>query len=68
MLSTLEASEVSAPSLREEAPTLNGQAESTTDSLEREPDLEPADEVTENGPTGELAYFYNFIYLLLMST
>ncbi len=68
VLSTLEASEVSAPSAGEEAPTLNGQAESTTDSLEREPDMEPADEVTENGPTGEFAYFYNFIYLLLMST
>ncbi|XP_016348007.1 Golgi resident protein GCP60-like isoform X3 [Sinocyclocheilus anshuiensis] len=51
VLSTLEASEVLAPSAGEEAPTLNGQAESTTDSLEREPDLEPADEVTENGPT-----------------
>ncbi|XP_058611065.1 Golgi resident protein GCP60 isoform X3 [Onychostoma macrolepis] len=51
VLSTLEASEVSAPSAGEEAPSLNGQAESTTDSLEREPDLEPADEVTENGPT-----------------
>ncbi|XP_048062782.1 Golgi resident protein GCP60 isoform X2 [Chanodichthys erythropterus] len=51
VLSTLEASEVSAPSSGEEAPTLNGQAESTADSLEREPDLEPADEVTENGPT-----------------
>ncbi|KTG35874.1 hypothetical protein cypCar_00011334 [Cyprinus carpio] len=51
VLSTLEASEVSAPSAGEEAPTLNGQAESTTDSLEREPDLEPADQVTENGPT-----------------
>lgn len=52
MLSTLEASEVLAP-CGEEAPTLNGQAESTTDSLERDQDLEPADEVTENGPTGE---------------
>ncbi|XP_067273689.1 Golgi resident protein GCP60 isoform X3 [Pseudorasbora parva] len=51
VLSTLEASEVSAPSAGEEVPTLNGQAESTADSLEREPDLEPADEVTENGPT-----------------
>ncbi|XP_059368660.1 Golgi resident protein GCP60-like isoform X2 [Carassius carassius] len=51
VLSTLEASEVLVPSAGEEAPTLNGQAESTTDSLEQEPDLEPADEVTENGPT-----------------
>ncbi|XP_026146644.1 Golgi resident protein GCP60 isoform X1 [Carassius auratus] len=51
VLSTLEASEVFVPSAGEEAPTLNGQAESTTDSLEQEPDLEPADEVTENGPT-----------------
>lgn len=61
VLSTLEASEVSAPSAGEEAPTLNGQAESTTDSLEQEPDLEPAEEVTENGPTGEFAYFCDFI-------
>ncbi|XP_051511652.1 Golgi resident protein GCP60-like [Myxocyprinus asiaticus] len=51
VLSTLEASEVSASLAGEEAPILNGQAESTTDSFEREPDLEPADEVTENGPT-----------------
>lgn len=50
VLSTLEASEVSAP-CGEEVPTLNGQAESTTDSIERDQDLEPADEVTENGPT-----------------
>lgn len=53
MLSTLEASEVSSPLTGEEGPLLNGRAESTTDSLEREPDLEAADEVTENGPTGE---------------
>ncbi|KAK7132962.1 hypothetical protein R3I94_015001 [Phoxinus phoxinus] len=51
VLSTLEASDVSVPFAGEEVPTLNGQAESTADSLEREPDLEPADEVTENGPT-----------------
>ncbi|XP_077076540.1 Golgi resident protein GCP60 isoform X2 [Siphateles boraxobius] len=51
VLSTLEASEVSVPFAGEEVPTLNGKAESTADSLEREPDLEPADEVTENGPT-----------------
>lgn len=60
VLSTLEASEVFVPSAGEEAPTLNGQAESTTDSLEQEPDLEPADEVTENGPTGEFVHFYRF--------
>uniref|UniRef100_W5K3H4 Golgi resident protein GCP60 n=1 Tax=Astyanax mexicanus TaxID=7994 RepID=W5K3H4_ASTMX len=51
VLSTLEASEASAPSCGEEAPTVNGQAESSTDSIEREPDLEPAEEITENGPT-----------------
>ncbi|XP_065111993.1 Golgi resident protein GCP60 [Paramisgurnus dabryanus] len=50
VLSTLEASDMSAPPVGEEAPMLNGRAESTTDSLEREPDVEPADEVTENGP------------------
>lgn len=67
MLSTLEASEVSVPSSGEEAPTLNGQAESTADSLEREPDLEPADEVTENGPTGELfdCFYCLFMQLLI---
>lgn len=36
----------------EEAPTVNGQAESSTDSVDREPELEPAEEATENGPTG----------------
>ncbi|XP_056619683.1 Golgi resident protein GCP60 [Triplophysa dalaica] len=51
VLSTLEASEVSSPPAGEEGPLLNGRAESTTDSFEREPDLEAADEVTENGPT-----------------
>ncbi|KAI7799529.1 Golgi resident protein GCP60 [Triplophysa rosa] len=51
VLSTLEASEVSSPPAGEEGPLLNGRAESTTDSLEREPDLEATDEVTENGPT-----------------
>ncbi|XP_066533198.1 Golgi resident protein GCP60 isoform X2 [Hoplias malabaricus] len=51
VLSTLEASEASAPSTGEEPPTVNGQAESSTDSMEREQDLEPAEEVTENGPT-----------------
>lgn len=52
VLSTLEASEVSSPPAGEDGPILNGRAESTTDSFEREPDLETADEVTENGPTG----------------
>lgn len=65
VLSTLEASEVSAPSSGEEAPTLNGQADSTADSLEREPDLEPADEVTENGPTGELLDRFYCLFILL---
>ncbi|TRY96405.1 hypothetical protein DNTS_033276 [Danionella cerebrum] len=51
VLSTLEASDLSVHSAGEEAPTLNGRAESTTDSIEREQDLEPAEEVTENGPT-----------------
>jgi len=69
VLSTLEASEVSVPFAGEEVPTLNGQAESTADSLEREPDLEPADEVTENGPTGELFdQFCLFLQLCLRST
>lgn len=54
VLSTLEASEVSSPPAGEEGPLLNGRAESTTDSFEREPDLEAADEVTENGPTGKM--------------
>lgn len=36
----------------DEAPTVNGQAESSIDSVDREQELEPAEEVTENGPTG----------------
>ncbi|XP_076127902.1 Golgi resident protein GCP60, partial [Alosa pseudoharengus] len=55
--SVLETSETSvcssAPPVAEEAPTLNGQAESTCDSLDKEPDLEPAEEITENGPTAD---------------
>lgn len=34
---------------------MNGQAESSIDSIDREPELEPAEEVTENGPTGGCA-------------
>ncbi|KAM9435356.1 Golgi resident protein GCP60 isoform 2-T2 [Clarias gariepinus] len=52
VLSKLEASETSAFSLGEDAPTVNGQAESSVDSIDREAaELEPAEEVTENGPT-----------------
>lgn len=36
----------------DEVPTVNGQAESSVDGVDREPELEPAEEVTENGPTG----------------
>ncbi|XP_030627224.1 Golgi resident protein GCP60 isoform X2 [Chanos chanos] len=55
VLSTLEASEATAPpgGPAEELPTVNGQAESSTDSMEKDlqADLETAEEVTENGPT-----------------
>ncbi|KAF5888769.1 Golgi resident protein GCP60-like isoform X1, partial [Clarias magur] len=53
VLSKLEASETSAFSLGEDAPTVNGQAESSVDSIDREAELEPAEEVTENGPTAD---------------
>ncbi|TSK58154.1 Golgi resident protein GCP60 [Bagarius yarrelli] len=52
VLSKLEASETSASPIGEETPTVNGQAESSIDSIDREPELDPAEEVTENGPTG----------------
>ncbi|XP_012684538.2 Golgi resident protein GCP60 isoform X2 [Clupea harengus] len=42
-----------APPAGEEVPMLNGQAESTCDSLDKEPELEPAEEITENGPTAD---------------
>lgn len=41
----------SAPLTAEEAPTVNGgQSDSYSESLEREPEPEPAEEVSENGP------------------
>ncbi|XP_063079047.1 Golgi resident protein GCP60 isoform X2 [Engraulis encrasicolus] len=63
----LESSEASvssaSPPEGEETPTLNGQSNthshthshthSTCDSLDKEPELEAADEVTENGPTAD---------------
>ncbi|XP_028858593.1 Golgi resident protein GCP60 [Denticeps clupeoides] len=51
VLSSLEASEAAAPPLGEEVHLMNGQAESTTDSMDKDPDMDPAEEVTENGPT-----------------
>ncbi|XP_027022077.1 Golgi resident protein GCP60 [Tachysurus fulvidraco] len=51
VFSKLEASETSASPVGDETPTVNGQAESSIDSIDREPELEPAEEVTENGPT-----------------
>ncbi|KAL2082171.1 hypothetical protein ACEWY4_021989 [Coilia grayii] len=53
VLETSETSASSSAPTGEEAPTLNGQSDSTCDSLDKEPDLEPADEVTENGPTAD---------------
>uniref|UniRef100_A0A674APF6 Golgi resident protein GCP60 n=1 Tax=Salmo trutta TaxID=8032 RepID=A0A674APF6_SALTR len=39
------------PPAREEVPMLNGQSDSHSESMDKEPEpLEPADEVTENGP------------------
>lgn len=41
------------PPAREEVPMLNGQSDSHSESMDKEPEpLEPADEVTENGPIG----------------
>lgn len=51
VLSKFEASEMSASPGGDEVPTVNGQAESSVDGVDREPELEPAEEVTENGPT-----------------
>ncbi|XP_071397851.1 Golgi resident protein GCP60 isoform X2 [Centroberyx affinis] len=47
---TLEASS-SSPPAGEEAPTVNGgQSDSYSESMDREPEPEPAEEVSENGP------------------
>ncbi|XP_053470484.1 Golgi resident protein GCP60 isoform X1 [Ictalurus furcatus] len=51
VLSKFEAGEMSASPTGDEVPTVNGQAESSVDGVDREPELEPAEEVTENGPT-----------------
>ncbi|XP_020310495.1 Golgi resident protein GCP60 isoform X2 [Oncorhynchus kisutch] len=41
------------PLAREEVPMLNGQSDSHSESMDKEPEpLEPADEATENGPMG----------------
>ncbi|XP_062858370.1 Golgi resident protein GCP60 [Trichomycterus rosablanca] len=50
VLSKLEANKVSMSPV-DEAPIVNGQAESSTDSIEKDSELEPAEEITENGPT-----------------
>ncbi|KAK6295549.1 Golgi resident protein GCP60 isoform X1 [Coregonus clupeaformis] len=53
---TLEATSepvAAAPPAREEVPLLNGQSDSHSEGMDREPEpLEPAEEVTENGPIG----------------
>ncbi|KAI1895671.1 hypothetical protein AGOR_G00108620 [Albula goreensis] len=47
--STIEVGLNSAPSANSECPTLNGQASPSTENLDREPPLELAEELTENG-------------------
>lgn len=49
---------------------MNGQAESSVDSVDREAELEPAEEVTENGPTGgsaprEGTFYTHFLLFVL---
>ncbi|CAB1343269.1 unnamed protein product [Coregonus sp. 'balchen'] len=54
---TLEATSepvAAAPPAREEVPLLNGQSDSHSEGMDREPEpLEPAEEVTENGPIAD---------------
>ncbi|KAG9336307.1 hypothetical protein JZ751_002654 [Albula glossodonta] len=47
--STIEVGLNSTPSANSECPTLNGQASPSTENLDREPPLELAEELTENG-------------------
>ncbi|MBN3314442.1 GCP60 protein, partial [Atractosteus spatula] len=49
IVSSTMAAKVSAASPGE-SPALNGQPNAHTDSLDKEPELEPAEELTENGP------------------
>lgn len=51
VLTKLDVNKVSVSPV-DEAPTVNGQADSSTESIEKDPELDPAEEVTENGPTG----------------